>query len=93
MKKITTFKRLMGVAALATMPLFVQAQELKIGYVNSERVLRESAAARAASVVRAIAADGRASATGAWRFPRAHPDTPPHRARPRAAASGRRSTT
>lgn len=45
----TTFKRLVGAACLATLPLFVQAQELKIGYVNSERVLRESTAARAAS--------------------------------------------
>lgn len=49
MMKITSFKRLLGVAALAAMPLFAQAQELKIGYVNSERVLRESTAARAAS--------------------------------------------
>ena len=49
MMKTTTFKRLIGAAALAALPLFAQAQELKIGYVNSERVLRESAAARAAS--------------------------------------------
>ena len=49
MMKINSFKRLLGVAALAATPLFAQAQELKIGYVNSERVLRESAAARAAS--------------------------------------------
>jgi outer membrane protein len=49
MKKMTTIKRLLGAAALAALPLFVQAQELKIGYVNSERVLRESTAARAAS--------------------------------------------
>jgi outer membrane protein len=49
MMKITSFNRLLGVAALAAMPLFAQAQELKIGYVNSERVLRESTAARAAS--------------------------------------------
>jgi outer membrane protein len=49
MMKINSFKRLLGVAALAATPLFAQAQELKIGYVNSERVLRESTAARAAS--------------------------------------------
>jgi outer membrane protein len=49
MKKMTTIKRLLGAAALAALPLFVQAQELKIGYVNSERVLRESTSARAAS--------------------------------------------
>ncbi len=49
MMKMTSLKRLVGVAALALTPLFVQAQELKIGYVNSERVLRESTAARAAS--------------------------------------------
>lgn len=52
MMKINSFKRLLGVAALAALaatPLFAQAQELKIGYVNSERVLRESTAARAAS--------------------------------------------
>lgn len=49
MMKMTSFKRLLGVAALAALPLFAQAQEFKIGYVNSERVLRESAAARAAS--------------------------------------------
>jgi outer membrane protein len=49
MMKITSFNRLLGVAALAAMPLFAQAQEFKIGYVNSERVMRESTAARAAS--------------------------------------------
>jgi len=49
MMKINSFKRLLGVAALVATPLFAQAQELKIGYVNSERVLRESTAARAAS--------------------------------------------
>lgn len=48
-KTMTSIKRLLGVAALAALPMFVQAQELKIGYVNSERVLRESTAARAAS--------------------------------------------
>lgn len=45
----STIKRVLGALTLAAVPLFVQAQELKIGYVNSERVLRESAAARAAS--------------------------------------------
>ncbi|MEY3287591.1 MAG: hypothetical protein RL500_2321, partial [Pseudomonadota bacterium] len=39
MMKINSFKRLLGVAALVATPLFAQAQELKIGYVNSERVL------------------------------------------------------
>ncbi len=49
MMMINSFKWLLGVAAFAATPLFAQAQELKIGYVNSERVLRESTAARAAS--------------------------------------------
>ena len=49
MMKTISFTRLLGAAALAALPLFAQAQELKIGYVNSERVLRESAAARSAS--------------------------------------------
>ncbi|MFM8637870.1 MAG: OmpH family outer membrane protein [Betaproteobacteria bacterium] len=47
--KTISFTRLLGAAALAALPLFAQAQELKIGYVNSERVLRESTAARSAS--------------------------------------------
>lgn len=45
---ISTLKRILAAAAVVAMPLMAQAQELKIGYVNSERVLRESAAARAA---------------------------------------------
>ncbi len=49
MMKTISFTRLLGAAALAALPLFAQAQELKIGYVNSERVLRESTAARSAS--------------------------------------------
>ena len=36
-------------AALALAPLAVHAQELKLGYVNSERILRDSAPARAAA--------------------------------------------
>jgi outer membrane protein len=58
MMKTIAFKRFLGVvafaaisavAAVAVSPAAAQAQELKIGYVNSERVLRESAAARGAS--------------------------------------------
>lgn len=37
-----------AVAAAAALPCAVVAQELKIGYVNSERVLREAAPAKAA---------------------------------------------
>ena len=59
MMKTTTFKRLIGAAALAALPLFAQAQELKIGYVNSERVLRESAAARAIAARRRPDGSGR----------------------------------
>jgi len=44
-----TLKRVLALSALALLPVLSQAQEMKIGYVNSERVLRESAAARAAS--------------------------------------------
>lgn len=40
---------MMTVAALAVGSSLSQAQELKIGYVNSERVLRESVPAKAAS--------------------------------------------
>jgi len=47
---MSTFGKIMGVAlwalALATTPAL--AQELKLGYVNSERVLRDSAPAKAA---------------------------------------------
>ncbi len=50
MKMLTTLGRLLAIATLAGSSLLVQAQEIKIGYVNIERVLRESAAARAASV-------------------------------------------
>jgi len=49
MSKHSTLIRFVAAASMALMPLLSQAQELKIGYVNSERVLRESAAARAAS--------------------------------------------
>jgi outer membrane protein len=46
---ISKFVKVVAVAAALTVPaLAVQAQELKIGYVNSERVLRESNLAKAA---------------------------------------------
>ena len=48
-KTLNRVKFALGVAAVALAPVCVQAQDLKIGYVNSERVLRESNAARAAS--------------------------------------------
>jgi outer membrane protein len=43
-----TFIRCMALAALALLGAGAQAQELKIGYVNSDRVLREAAPAKAA---------------------------------------------
>lgn len=43
-----TLKPLLLVSALALASVAAQAQELKIGYVNSERVLREAAPAKAA---------------------------------------------
>jgi outer membrane protein len=45
---MTTFIRCMAVAALVLLGAGAQAQELKIGYVNSDRVLREAAPAKAA---------------------------------------------
>lgn len=42
------WKSALAAAVLATSAALAQAQELKIGYVNSERVLRESAPAKAA---------------------------------------------
>ena len=45
MKMITS---LLAAAALATTAFAAQAQELKIGYVNSDRVLREAVPAKAA---------------------------------------------
>jgi outer membrane protein len=41
-------KKMIVAAGLAAASLVVQAQELRIGYVNGERVLRESAPAKAA---------------------------------------------
>ena len=41
-------KSVLAAAALALTATMVQAQELKIGYVNSERVLREATPAKAA---------------------------------------------
>ena len=41
-------KSLVGVALLAAASIAAQAQELKIGYVNSDRVLREATLAKAA---------------------------------------------
>jgi outer membrane protein len=49
MKTITTFGRTLFTAALlAAAATAAQAQDLKIGYVNSEKVLREANAAKAA---------------------------------------------
>jgi len=45
---MTTFIRCMAVAALVLLGVGAQAQELKIGYVNSDRVLREAVPAKAA---------------------------------------------
>ena len=45
---MTTFIRFMAVAALMLLGAGAQSQELKIGYVNSDRVLREAAPAKAA---------------------------------------------
>src|SRR5436305_10905716 len=45
---MTTFIRCMAVAALVLLGAGAQAQELKIGYVNSDRVLREAIPAKAA---------------------------------------------
>lgn len=46
---ITSFVRVaLAAAALACVSLAAQAQDLKIGYVNSERVLREATPAKAA---------------------------------------------
>ena len=42
------WKSALAAAVVATSAALVQAQELKIGYVNSERVLREAAPAKAA---------------------------------------------
>lgn len=46
--KTSSMKTMLAAAALAACVSGVQAQELKIGYVNSERVLREAAPAKAA---------------------------------------------
>jgi outer membrane protein len=49
--KTISFSRVLAVVALAALlspPAVTSAQELKIGYVNSERVLREAAPAKAA---------------------------------------------
>lgn len=46
--KTSKFKTLAALFALAVITAPVQAQDLKIGYVNSERVLREAAPAKAA---------------------------------------------
>lgn len=43
-------KALVGLAAVAALSVPAWAQDLKIGYVNSERVLREAAPAKAAQV-------------------------------------------
>ncbi len=46
--KISPLKALLAVAAVVVLAPAVTAQELKIGYVNSERVLREATPAKAA---------------------------------------------
>jgi outer membrane protein len=46
--KSSFVKSAAGAALLALAALGAQAQELKIGYVNSDRVLREAAMAKAA---------------------------------------------
>jgi len=46
--KIFSFNAVLVAAVLATSASLAQAQELKIGYVNSERVLRDAAPAKAA---------------------------------------------
>jgi outer membrane protein len=48
MMKTSMFKSIAAVLALAAASAVATAQELKIGYVNSERVLREAAPAKAA---------------------------------------------
>jgi len=48
MKTLSMLKSVGLVAALAVAGSMAQAQELKIGYVNGERVLREAAPAKAA---------------------------------------------
>ena len=46
--KSSLLKSVVGAALLAAASIAVQAQELKIGYVNSDRVLREATLAKAA---------------------------------------------
>lgn len=46
--KTISLRAMAAAASLALLPLFAQAQDLKIGYVNSERVLREATPAKAA---------------------------------------------
>jgi len=46
--KLTSIKPLVAGAAIALLSAAATAQELKIGYVNSERVLREATPAKAA---------------------------------------------
>jgi len=48
MSKSSLLKSVVGAALLAAASIAVQAQELKIGYVNSDRVLREATLAKAA---------------------------------------------
>ena len=48
MMKTSMFKTLAAALALAVISATASAQELKIGYVNSERVLREASPAKAA---------------------------------------------
>ena len=48
MSKASLLKSVVGAALLVTASIAAQAQELKIGYVNSDRVLREATLAKAA---------------------------------------------
>ena len=48
MSKASLLKSVVGSALLVTASIAAQAQELKIGYVNSDRVLREATLAKAA---------------------------------------------
>ena len=47
-QKSSLLKLVVGAALLVTASISAQAQELKIGYVNSERVMREATPAKAA---------------------------------------------
>ena len=64
--KTSMFKTLVASFALVALPVAlpaaVHAQDLKIGYVNSERVLREAAPAKAAKRAKVVRAARRTAA-------------------------------